>query len=374
MTKVAIARWMGGTGAHAAVALLTASLSIAGLAAEAAQPATSGEARQDASAMARPTYHVSARYEIGGTDATYDYLRIDSATRRLYVAHGTRVEVLDADTGARLGQLSNLAGAHGVEIVDRLHRAYATNGLDRTVTVFDPRTLEAGKSIKYLGEKPDALQYDPASRMLFVVNGGATGDVSVIDPASGAIADTVDLGGGKLEEIAFDGQGRGFVNDEDKSVVHVFDTKTHRRLASWPLAPGEAPTGLAIDREHHRLFAACGNGMLVVMDARNGSVIGSATIGPDPDGAVFDPKTGRVFTSNRDATMSVVGERSPGNYALLQTVMTAPGARTLVRDEKTGRLYLPAGRFGKPPKPTPDKPEPRAPFIPESFAVIVVEP
>jgi hypothetical protein len=321
-----------------------------------------------------PAYHVAARYEIGGTEAGYDYLRVDSASRRLFVAHGTRVEVIDADSGARLGAVPNLAGVHGIEIVDRLHIAFATSGADRAVTMFDPATLQVVKTIKYLGVKPDALQYDPSSAMLFVVNGGATGDLSVIDPATGAIVDTVELGGGKLEEIAFDGHGRGFVNDEQKSVVHVFDAATRKRIAAWPLAPAEGPTGLAIDREHHRLFAACGNRLLAILDADTGRMLGTVPIGPDPDGAAFDHTSGRIFTSNRDGTMSVVGERSPGNYALLQTVQTAPGARTIALDDETGRLFLPAARFGAPPAPTTAEPEPHARLIPESFAIIVVAP
>jgi DNA-binding beta-propeller fold protein YncE len=230
------------------------------------------------------------------------------------------------------------------------------------------------RTIKYLGVKPDALQFDPASGRLFVVNGGATGDVSVIDPASGAILGTIDLGGGKLEEIVFDGQGRGYVADEGKSVVHVIDTRSLARIASWPLAPAVGPTGLAIDRANGRLFAACGNHLLAILDATSGALLGTAPIGEDPDGAVFDPRNGRVFTSNRDGTMSVVGERTPGSYALLQTVATAPGARTIALDERTGRLFLPSSRFGATPAPTTADPEPRAPVVPESFAVVVVAP
>jgi DNA-binding beta-propeller fold protein YncE len=321
-----------------------------------------------------PAYHVAARYEIGGADAGYDYLRVDGGSRRLFVAHGTRLEVLDADTGARLGQLPNLAGVHGIEIIDRLHIAFATNGTDRTVTMFDPATLKVVKTIKYAGVKPDSLQYDPSSGLLFVVNGGATGDLSVIDPATGAIVGTVDLAGGKLEEIAFDGKGRGFVNDEQKNVVQVFDTKASTLVGAWPLAPAEGPTGLAIDREHHRLFAACGNNLLAIVDTDTGKVVGTAPIGADPDGAAFDRKSGRIFTSNRDGTLTVIGEQSPGHYVVQQTVKTAVGARTIALDDKTGRLFLPAGLFGPAPAPTKAAPEPHAPLIPGSFAIIMVAP
>lgn len=321
-----------------------------------------------------PAYHVAARYEIGGSDRGYDYLRVDGASRRLFVTHGTRVEVLDADTGKSVGQLTGLSGAHGIEIVAERHIGFATSGVDRTVVAFDPVTLGVIKRIRYLGERPDALEFDPASGLLYVVNGGGTGDLSIIDPVQGAIVDTLELGGGKLEEIAFDGAGRGYVNDEEKNVVHVFDSRSHKFIADWPLAPAEGPTGLAIDRQHHRLFSACGNRLLAVLDSESGKLLETVTIGPEPDGAAFDEKSGRVFTSNRDGTLTVLGRDAAGHYSAQQTVRSASGARTIALDDKTGRLFLPSGRFGTPPAPTAADPQPRAPLVPESFAVIVVAP
>src|SRR5262249_39297831 len=148
--------------------------------------------------------------------------------------------------------------------------------------------------------------YDPETRRVFVVNGGATGDISVISPEAGAIVGTISLAGKKLEELQLDNHGHGYVNDEGQSAVHVFDTHNLKRLTSWSTAPGEEPTGLAFDRGTRRLFAACGNNKLVTLDMETGKVIGVATIGKDPDGAVFDPKTHRVFVSNRDGTLSIV--------------------------------------------------------------------
>jgi DNA-binding beta-propeller fold protein YncE len=343
--------------------------------------AAAGAARADDARMRRapqaspqPAYHLAARYEIGGTDTAFDYLRVDADSRRLFVAHGSRVDVLDADSGARLGEVGQLASVHGIEIVPRFHMAFASSGADRTVVMFDPQSLKVVKRIKYLGDKPDALQADPASGQLFVVNGGATGDISILDPATGSIVGTIDVAGGKLEEIAFDGAGRGFVNDEEKSVIHVFDTRSLKPIGSWPLAPAERPRGLAIDRERHRLFAACGNRLLAVLDANTGKLLGTAPIGADPDGAAFDPKSGLVFTSNRDKTLSVVGEAAPGRFVLLQTVETGPVARTIALDEKTGRLFLPTGKLGPTPARTAAVPEPHAHLVPGTFAILVVAP
>jgi DNA-binding beta-propeller fold protein YncE len=334
--------------------LLIAGLGLPGGFARAAQPTTAANV------------HIIARFTIGGNDLGYDYLRVDAGTRRLFVAHATRIEVLNADTGQKLGEIGGMHGIHGIEIVPSLAKGYSSDGLDRTVTVFDRSTLGILKKIKYTGVKPDAIQYDPDSRRLFVVNGGASGDVTVIDPTTDAIVDTVDLAGSKLEQIGFDGRGRAFVNDEGKNVVHVFDTRTLKAIADWPLAPCEEPTGMALDESHHRLFAACGNQKLAVLDSDSGRVVATPAIGRDPDGAAFDPARQRIYTSNKEGTLSVLQEVSPDRYETLQTVTTEPGARTLALDEKSGRIFMPTARTGAAPAGGGT-----APILPQSFVVLV---
>ncbi|TLZ54525.1 MAG: YncE family protein [Gammaproteobacteria bacterium] len=310
-----------------------------------------------------------AQYPIGGNDTGYDYLRVDALTRRVFVAHANRVEVLNVDTGEKLGEIAGMHGVHGIELIAELGKGYTSNGLDRTVTVFDRDTLKIRKVIRYTGVKPDAIQYDPQTRRLFVVNGGASGDVTVIDPVSDAIVDTLDLGGSKLEQIGFDGRGRAFVNDEGKSVIHVFDTHSLQPVANWSLGGGEEPTGMAVDRRHHRVFAACGNQKLAVLDADSGRVVATPAIGKEPDGAVFDPKTDRIFTSNKEGTLSVLKEVSPDRYETLQTLTTRPGARTLAMDENTGRIFMPTARFGPAAAGGGS-----APILPQTFTLLVAGP
>jgi len=341
-------------------------LSCAALIAAAALPAGGAQAATPAAAS---SYHMIAQYPIGGNDTGYDYLRVDALTRRVFVAHANRVEVLNVDTGEKVGEIAGMHGVHGIELIPELGKGYTSNGLDRTVTVFDRDTLKIRKVIRYTGVKPDAIQYDPETRRLFVVNGGATGDVTVIDPVSDVIVDTLDLGGSKLEQIGFDGRGRAFVNDEGQSVVHVFDTHSLKALAKWPLAPCEEPTGMAVDRPHHRVFAACGNQKLAVVDADSGRVVATPAIGKDPDGAVFDPKTERIFTSNKEGTLSVLKEVSPDRYETLQTLTTRPGARTLAMDENTGRIFMPTARFGPAAAGGGS-----APILPQTFTLLVAGP
>lgn len=341
-------------GHHQLLSLVLAAASVlTAVAAHSAPPAAGG-------------YRMIAQFPIGGNDAGYDYLRVDAPTRRVFVAHLNRVEVLNADTGAKLGEISGMHGVHGIEIIPELGKGYTSNGLDRTVTVFDRSTLEVRKVVRYTGVKPDAIQYDPDSRRLYVVNGGASGDVTVIDPASDTIVDTLELGGAKLEQIGFDGRGRAFVNDEGQSVIHVFDTHRLQPVGTWTLGGCEEPTGMAVDRAHHRIFAACGNQKLAVLDSDDGHVVATPAIGSDPDGAVFEPKTQRIFTSNKEGTLSVLREASPDRYEALQTLATQPGARTLALDETTGRIYMPTARTGKAPAAGG-----AAQILPESFVLLV---
>ena len=325
---------------------------------------------QSAASAPASSYRMIAQYPIGGNDTGYDYLRVDGAKRRVFVAHGNRVEVLDVDSGKKVGEIAGMHGVHGIELIAELGKGYTSNGLDRTVTVFDQATLEVRKLIKYTGVKPDAIQHDPETRRLFVVNGGASGDVTVIDPGSDAIVATLDLGGSKLEQIGFDGRGRAFVNDEGKSIIHVFDTHTLQPLAKWSLGGCEEPTGMAVDREHHRVFAACGNRKLAVLDTDNGHVVATPAIGSDPDGALFDPRTQRIFTSNKEGTLSVLRELTPDHYETAQTLATQPGARTLAMDEHSGRIFLPTARVAGPAPAGGGS----APIVPESFVLLVVGP
>jgi len=314
-------------------------------------------------------YRVTAHYPVGG-DARYDYLRVDPDMRRLYVSHGNRVEVLDADTGSVLGAVAPMNGVHGIAVVPGLRRGFITSGSDRTVVMFDLDTLKVLKVIQALGVKPDAVEYDPATQRIYVAN-GASGGITVIDPAKGEVAATVPIEG-KLEGLAFDGKGRLFVNTEDKSTIQVVDTRTLKAVAAWPIAPAEGGTGLAIDVAHHRLFSAGGNKRLAVVDSDTGAVVATPEIGADPDGDAFDPASGLIFTSNMGGTLSVLHEDSPDAYTLVQTVPTAFGARTIAWDAKTGRVFLATAKFFPAQAPTADNPNPRRRGQPGSFEVLVV--
>lgn len=322
------------------------------------------------SAQAAATeYKIIARYPVAGDLGGFDYLRVDSDARRLYIAREKRVDVLDVDSGKKVGEVGPTVRAHGVAVAPETGHGFATSGIDDQILMFDLKTFATLKLLKSTGSNPDAIEYDAGSKRVYVANHGS-GDVTVIDPASGEIVGTVKFGEGKLEGLAFDGRGHGFVNAEDKSSVFVFDLKTLESVAKWPFAPGEGGTGLACDAAHHRLFVACDNNKAMVIDSDSGKVIASPAIGNGPDGLAFEAATGRIFTSNGEGTVTIIQEESADKYTVLQNVDTKRGCRTIALDEKTGRVFTCAPDFGPAPAPVKGGPRTRPPVLPGTFEAI----
>jgi len=312
-------------------------------------------------------YHLLKKVVLGG-EGFWDYLGIDSDARRLYISRGTHVMVLDADSLESVGDIPNTAGVHGIAIAPDVGRGFTSNGRTNTVTIFDLKSLKVLGEAK-TGEGPDAIIYDPASHRVFTFN-GHSGDSTAIDAATGNVAGTIALGG-RPEFAAADGSGHVYANLEDKSMVVVLDSRALTVKNTWPLAPGEEPSGMAIDREHRRLFIGCHNQMMAVMDADNGHIVATPAIGRGVDANRFDPGTGFAFSSNGDGTLTVVKEDSPDKFTVLENVQTQRGARTMEIDPKTHNVFLITAEFGPAPAATPDQPRPRPSMVPGSFTLLV---
>src|SRR5439155_14757360 len=293
-------------------------------------------------------YHVVRHIHVGGMGG-WDYVSIDSASRRLFVSHSDRVEVVDIDQGKVIGTIPKTEGVHGIALAPDLHRGFVSNGRSGTMTIFDLDKLTTIAEVKATGDNPDAILYDPATKHVFTFNG--RGQNATVFDADGKTVATIPLGG-KPEFGQSDRAGHVFVNIEDKNEIVDIDAKNLTVAHRWPLAPCEEPSGLAIDRAHHRLFSVCGNEKMVVVDDQNGKVVASVPIGKGVDGAAFDEKKQMAFSSNgADGTITVVREVSPTEFNLAENVTTARGARTIALDEKTGSLFVPTAQFGPPPAP-----------------------
>ena len=312
-------------------------------------------------------YHLINTYKLGG-EGGWDYLTVDSSSRRLYLSRASHVIVMDADSGKPVGDIPDTPGVHGIALAPELGRGFVSNGREGTVTVFDMDSLKVISKVK-AGENPDAILYDPASKRVFAFN-GRSHDATAIDATNFAVVGTIKLEG-KPEFAASDGKGEIFVNIEDKSQIDAIDPTKLEVKASWPLAPCEEPSGLAIDRKHRRLFAGCDNKMMAVVDADSGKVIATPAIGDGVDANAFDPETGLAFASCGEGVLTVVKEEAPDKFKVVENVPTQPGARTMALDEKTHQAYLVTAKFGPPPAPTADNPHPRHTILPDSFVVLV---
>ena len=313
-------------------------------------------------------YHLLKQYKLGG-EGGWDYLTIDAAARRLYISHATHVLVVDADTGAIVGDIPDTPGVHGIAIVEDAGKGYVSNGRASTVTVFDLKTLKSLKQIP-VGKNPDAIIYDAASKRVFTMN-GASSDATAIDVKTDTVTGTLALGG-RPEFAVTDEQGHIFVNLEDKSAVVEFNSRKLAVEAKWPIAPVEEPSGLAFDRKHHRLFAVGSNKMMAVVNADTGKVVTTLPIGSGVDAAAFDPETGLIFSSNGDGTLTIMHEDSPDKYSVVENIATQRGARTMTLDPKTHQVYLVTAEFGPTPAPTPERPRPRPSIVPGSFILLVI--
>ena len=288
-------------------------------------------------------YSVSKKIPIPGS-GSWDYLTIDEAARRLYVSHGTQVEVLDIDSPAVVGNIPKTLGVHGVAIAPELGRGFVSNGQASTVTIFDLKTLKPISEVP-TGQKPDAIIFDPATSRVFAFNGGSN-SATAIDAATGKVAGTVDLGGGP-EFAAADGNGYVFDNLEDESLVLKINSRDLKVEQRWPTAPCSSPSSMAMDRANRRLFVGCRSKVMAVLDADSGKVITTVPIGDHVDATAFDPDTKLIFNSNGEGTITVIHQDGPDTYSVVETVKTAPRAKTMALDPKTHRLFLSTAENGQ---------------------------
>ena len=296
-----------------------------------------------AAAQSAPGYRVINKIPIPG-QGSWDYVTVDEGGRRLYVSHGTQVEVLDVDSGAIVGKIPNTLGVHGIAIAPELGRGFVSDGKSSTVTVFDLKTFKTLGHVP-TGKAPDAIIYDPATSRVFAFNGDGN-STTVIQAANGKVAGTIDLGGGP-EFASADGSGHVFDNLEDQSLVVKIDSRKLKVEQRWPTAPCQSPSSMAMDRPNRRLFIGCRNKVMAVMNADTGKIVTTLPIGDHVDATAFDPESRLIFNSNGEGTITVIHQDSPDKYSVVESVKTALRAKTMALDPKTHQLFLSTAETGQ---------------------------
>ncbi|HSB09086.1 MAG TPA: YncE family protein [Blastocatellia bacterium] len=313
-------------------------------------------------------YRILTRYPVPGNGG-FDYLMIDSAARRLYVSHGTQVDVLNPDSGKVIGTIPDTPGVHGIVIAPDFKHGFTSNGRENKVSMFDPATLQLIKKID-VGKGPDGIYYDPASKRVFTNNHGSH-DITAIDAKTGEVIGTVKAEGDG-EQAVIGGDGLIYVNSENTSEVVVFDPKSLEVKKRFPITVAKTPTGLAYDAKTKRLFIGCrAEPKMVIMDAATGKIINSFPIGRGVDYAGFDPQANLIFFSCGDGTLNIFHEKTPDQYEDAGAVKTQPSARTMAFDPKTKKIFLSAAEYVEIPA-TPPATRPQRSIKPGSFVVLVV--
>lgn len=315
-------------------------------------------------------YKILQTAKVGG-EGGFDYVAADSDGRRLYVARsgaGAALHVFNLDTLAPVGDVAT-GSAHGAAIDSALHHGFATS---KPVTMFDTQSLQVIKTID-TGGNPDGYLVDPSEHKVYILSHSAP-QVTVLDARDGSILGHIALDGAP-EQSVLDGKGHLFIDLEDKDAIAVVDIKTMAVTATYSIQEaGGGCAGLAIDRKNGILFAACRDkSNMIIVNAATGKIITTLPTGSGADGAVFNPATMEVFSSQGDGTLTVIKENSPTSFVVEQTVKTPVRAKTLSLDTKTNRLYLITAEFGPAPAPaTPGARPARPPMVPGTFSILVV--
>ncbi|HEY3661293.1 MAG TPA: YncE family protein [Candidatus Udaeobacter sp.] len=302
----------------------------------------------------------------------WDILTIDPTANRLYLSHATKVVVVDLDTNSVAGEIADTPGVHAFMAVPEVQRGFSSNGKESKSSVVDLRTLKTISKID-TGANPDAVVYEPRHGEVYVFN--HTGNsVTIINAKTASISATIPLEGNPEFAVVDEKAGRIYCNIEDKSEVAVIDADKHEVVAHWSLAPGEGPSGIALDAAHHRLFSGCHNKMMVMLDTESGKVVGSVPIGAGVDGCAFDDSMQLAFASCGDGTTTIAKEGPPHKFAVVQILKTERGARTMALDPRMHRIYLPTAQFAPAPSPSPGGSPTRPSIVANTLKLLVYAP
>src|SRR6202163_746452 len=318
-------------------------------------------------AQSPSAYRITHTYTLGG-DGGWDYVVPDPVNHRLFIARQNRVMVVDEDSGALLGEVTGIQGAHGTALAETTGHGFATSGNDQSVVMFDLKTFKVLGRI-HAAEDADAILYDSASNRVFTMNGDAHSS-TVIDPRTGTLITNIPLGG-KPEYGASAGDGKVYANLTDTNEVVEIDAKAATVARRWSTAPCKQPVPMAIDTVHHRLFSGCRSGVMAVSDYQAGKVVATAPIGSGVDGAGYDAASGNAFASNLDGTLNVIHQDGPDQYHAIETLRTQEGSRNMGLDPTNHRVFVVSAKFAPPPPESAGRG--RGPVVPGSFTLMVIE-
>jgi DNA-binding beta-propeller fold protein YncE len=359
-------------------------------------------AQQDPTSTELPgkPFFITKTWVIGG-EGNWDCLTVDPKAGQLFIAHGTVVQVVDIETGAVMGKIDGLREAHSIALDNTGQFGYISDGPDNKVKVFDRHSLQVVASIS-TAPNPRIMVLDSLTQLLFVLSGALSAgtptpsargrntspivrpvspndqkpatSLTVIDTQTHAALGQI-LFSGKLNFAQSDGQGQLYLSVADRNQVRRLDAQTSasllraqtqndKTILDWrdqPQSTSEAsghlntynlapdctdPRGLAIDSRHLRLFVACGNNKLEVMNTENGNSIALLPVAAGVDFLGYDSGRGLIYAASGDGILTVIRQHVTDTYSVIQELPTYLQARTMAVNLVTGEVYLVTNMLG----------------------------
>ncbi len=290
-----------------------------------------------------PRYVPKGEILFGGQGG-WDYVSIDPSSHRLFLSHVNKVVVVDTESQKVIGEIPDTLGVHGVAIAADLDKGFSSNGRENEVSVIDLKSLKLRSKIA-VGEGPDSIVYAASTKEIYVFN-GKSNSVSVLSAVNDKLVVTIALPGKPEFAVADKESNRIFVNIEDKNSLVALDLSTHKIAANWILPGCEGPGGMAQDSKNHRLFIACDNQKMLMLDSGDGKILVTIPIGEGTDAVVYDSQLQLAYASNgKDGTVTIAQQLSPNELVVVQTLKTRVGARTIAIDDKSHQIFLPTAKF-----------------------------
>jgi DNA-binding beta-propeller fold protein YncE len=282
----------------------------------------------------------------------FDHFAVDLAGNRLFATpeEYKAVLVFDIKTGKLIHKIAGIEKPHAVLYREDLKRLYITDGEAGDLKIVDSVSYAVLSSVKLL-EDADSIGYDPATKYLYVDNGG--GDVhetfsmlSVVDTTEGKKVADIKIDGDTLEAMALEkSSSRIYLNNKAKSQVDVIDREKRELILSWPITKAKTNVAMAYDEASHRLFIACRSGGIVVLDTQTGKELAVLPITKGVDDLVYDAGSKRLYASC-DGDVDVYQQSDRDNYKLLGKVPTGPLGRTALLVPQLNRYFVAVPRHG----------------------------
>lgn len=272
------------------------------------------------------------------TSGKFDFIRMDTARRRLLLAHtgNKSLDVFDLDS-RRLIKSVPTGAAQDVAVDGKNGRYFVAVSAPPQMTIVEAVKLEVTGEVP-LPAAADLATFNPSNGKVYVCNDTAP-ELWVIDPKAKKITATITLSGSGMEDLAFDPQYKQlFQVVKGNNTLVVIDPLNNKVLQSWTTAPATNPHGMALIPDADTIMVAGGSGKLALMNRSTGKVLASVDIDNRVDEMAYDAELHLAYCPGGSGNISVI--RVEGDkLAFLENVPGASG-RSVVVDPKTHTVWI----------------------------------